>query len=204
MTKSEYIANWQKRNRAKVLGYKEKWRQANLDKVRASARKRYAANKQKFIDATRRSQKKHHDRVIATAKLYRKNNRAKVRKAQNKWQARKMLDLDFRIKKLLRGRLCMAIRAVDGAKKCARTTEMLGCSINDFRIYIESKFEVGMTWSNYGSVWHVDHIMPCAIFDLTKPEHQKRCFHFSNMQPLFVVDNLKKNRWHFSDQFNLL
>ncbi len=98
----------------------------------------------------------------------------------------------------------MAIRAVDGAKKCAKTTEMLGCSINDFRIYLESKFESGMTWKNYGSVWHVDHIMPCAIFDLTKPDHQRRCFHFSNMQPLFKEDNLRKNRWHVPDQFNLL
>ena len=199
-----YISRWQKANRDRVLRYKEKWRLANMDKVRAAQKRRYAANPSKFIETARRSQKKHSKRVAATQKKYRETNREKVRRAQNRWQARKMSDLDFRIKKLLRGRTGIAIKAVNGAKKCAKTTEMLGCSIEDFRIYLESKFESGMTWENYGKVWHVDHIMPCAIFNMTKPEHQKRCFHFSNMQPLFVTDNLKKNRWHFSDQFNLL
>jgi hypothetical protein len=53
-------------------------------------------------------------------------------------------------------------------------------------------------------VWHIDHIMPCAIFDLTRPEHQKRCFHFSNLQPMFASKNLKKHAKVITNQFNLL
>jgi hypothetical protein len=49
-----------------------------------------------------------------------------------------------------------------------------------------------MTWENYGPVWHVDHIRPCASFDLTDPAQQRECFHFSNLQPLFAAENLAK------------
>jgi hypothetical protein len=60
-----------------------------------------------------------------------------------------------------------------------------------------------MSWENYGKVWEIDHIMPCAIFDLTKADHQKRCFHFSNTQPLLIHVNRSK-RDNAPDQFNLL
>ncbi len=72
-------------------------------------------------------------------------------------------------------------------------------------IYIESKFTGSMCWENYGRYgWHLDHIMPCAIFDLSKPEHVKRCFHFSNYQPLEAIKNLRKNRNPTTNQYNLL
>jgi hypothetical protein len=76
--------------------------------------------------------------------------------------------------------------------------------MDDFKIYLESKFEPGMSWGNYGyRGWHVDHIVPCALFDLSKPAHVRRCFHFSNLQPLWAQDNLRKGV-QSSNQFNLL
>lgn len=71
--------------------------------------------------------------------------------------------------------------------------EMLGCSILEFRKYLEAQFISGMTWENYGlRGWHIDHKRPCAKFDLTDPAQQRECFHFSNLQPLWAIDNLKK------------
>lgn len=52
-----------------------------------------------------------------------------------------------------------------------------------------------MSWDNYGRggrKWQIDHIKPCAYFDLTKPEDQRKCFHYSNLQPLWQKDNLEK------------
>ena len=49
-----------------------------------------------------------------------------------------------------------------------------------------------MTWENHGAVWHIDHIVPCCKFDLTNEHEQKRCFHYSNLQPLFAQENLSK------------
>lgn len=59
--------------------------------------------------------------------------------------------------------------------------------------WLESKFQPGMTWENHGKVWHIDHIIPCAEFDLTDPKQVEECFGYFNLQPLWVRDNLIKN-----------
>jgi len=75
--------------------------------------------------------------------------------------------------------------------KAAHTLDMIGCSGVELKSYLESKFKEGMTWDNYGE-WHVDHIRPCASFDLSDAEQQKKCFHYTNLQPLWKEDNLRK------------
>jgi len=76
-------------------------------------------------------------------------------------------------------------------KKIAPTMKLLGCSKEEFKKHIESKFTKGMSWSKIHLI-HIDHIKPCASFDLSDPKQQKMCFHYTNLQPLWAVDNLKK------------
>jgi len=97
-------------------------------------------------------------------------------------------DLNFRILKYLRTRLYQALKGKD---KSARTLELLGCSVEYLKKRLESKFVEGMSWDNYGK-WHVDHIRPCASFDLTKPSEQRKCFHYTNLQPLWAEENRAK------------
>ena len=79
------------------------------------------------------------------------------------------------------------------AKKSEKTLDILGCSIPFLMIHIEKQFEPGMTWDNHGLyTWHIDHKHACARFDLTDPEQQKKCFHYTNLQPLWAKDNLSK------------
>lgn len=81
------------------------------------------------------------------------------------------------------------------AGKFRSSSEMLGCTWQFLVAYLESKFKPGMTWENYGPYWHIDHKIPCAAFDLTKAEDQKKCFHWTNLQPLTAVENfLKRDR----------
>ena len=65
------------------------------------------------------------------------------------------------------------------------------------KIRNESLFQSGMTWENHGKYgWHIDHIRPCSSFDLTDPEQQKLCCHYTNLQPLWAKDNLSKGyKW---------
>lgn len=81
--------------------------------------------------------------------------------------------------------------ALKGETKSESTLSLLGCSINYLKEYLESKFQQGMTWDNYGE-WHIDHIKPCSAFDLSDPVQQKECFAYTNLQPLWAIDNLKK------------
>lgn len=100
------------------------------------------------------------------------------------------IDNVFRIQENLRGRVYKALRGL--SKKTARTIELLGCTIEELKIYISKLFRPSMSWDNYG-MWHLDHIKPCSTFDLTKEDEQKKCFNYKNLQPLWADENLTKN-----------
>lgn len=99
-----------------------------------------------------------------------------------------------RLRTNLRSRVWGALR---GRCKAASTVELLGCTIPELRSHLESQFRPGMTWENYGPVWHVDHVRPCASFDLLDPVQQRACFHYTNLQPLFMMENLTKGALNF-------
>lgn len=75
-------------------------------------------------------------------------------------------------------------------------SKMLNITAADLRAHLESLFQPGMTWDNYGKTWHVDHIKPCALFDFTDPQQVRDCFQLSNLQPLWATENIRK-----SDQY---
>lgn len=102
------------------------------------------------------------------------------------------IDIEFTLKLTLRNRLKNAV--LNEFKK-GKTLDMLGCSISEFKQYIESQFDSHMNWSNYGKdkYWELDHIKPCGSFDLTILEEQQKCFHYTNLQPLPITTNRKKS-----------
>lgn len=81
--------------------------------------------------------------------------------------------------------------AVKRNQKAGSLLVLLGCSIPELRLHLEAQFKPSMSWGNYGA-WHVDHIRPCASFDLAKPEEQRACFHYTNLQPLWGPENVAK------------
>lgn len=133
---------------------------------------------------------------------YRKSEKGKAVLRRHVKRKRQM-DIGFKIKCNLSRLLIHSLKR-QGTSKTGRAIELLDCSIPAFRIYLESLWESGMTWENYGKYgWHIDHVVPCALFDLTNPDHQKRCFHFSNMRPMWAKDNVSRGiRGHH--QFRLL
>jgi hypothetical protein len=97
-------------------------------------------------------------------------------------------NIEKRITENCRGRIR---KAITKGYKSAATLKLLGCSIQELKKYLELKFSEGMSWNNYGE-WHIDHIRPCCSFDLTKSDEQEKCFNYTNLQPLWAEDNLKK------------
>lgn len=149
---------------------------------------------------------------IITAK-YRDLHREEIRKRQNasgpkKWamfkekhkeeieQKKKERELINQGKRVL-AKIARSIRARirDNVirKSEGSSIRLLGCSIAFFRDYIESKFEEGMSWDNYSYYgWHLDHIVPCVMFDMSNDDNIKKCFHYTNYQPLWRRDNQSK------------
>ncbi len=91
-----------------------------------------------------------------------------------------------------RKKIANKIRKRLQSKNGVATTKFLGCSVNEFKAHLAAKFQPGMSWENYGTVWHMDHIIPCAAFEPTI-EEMKKCWHYTNIQPLFVEDNRAKS-----------
>jgi len=134
--------------------------------------------------------KKYQKNIITTKKYYRKN-RKKIQKRIYKYITnRRKNDLNFRTADVLRRRMRHALK---GALKKESALKLLGCTMSELWQHLESKFQPGMTRENYGQ-WHIDHIKPCASFDLTKDEEQAACFHYTNLQPLWAEQNLKKGK----------
>lgn len=103
---------------------------------------------------------------------------------------RRERDVNFRFRQNLRNRIRSAVMA-QGSGKSGKTAELTGCSIPMLRAWLQLQFKPGMTWENYGA-WHIDHRIPCVEFDLRDPRQQRQCFHYTNLQPLWGIENVIK------------
>ena len=99
-------------------------------------------------------------------------------------------DSNFKLSKNLRGGTYRIV--TNGCKKKCKSLQLLGCPVENCRIWLQSQFDDTMSWDNHGSYWHIDHFIPIDYFDLTESEQQHKCFHWSNLQPLHKLDNLSK------------
>lgn len=143
----------------------------------------------------------HRNTCINCFKLERKNYRESTDcnlkyRSENKdyfktWAKNKYhTDHSYRLSSLLRKRLN---RAIKGNYKVGSAVKDLGCSVEELKEYLQSKFIEGMSWDNYGE-WHIDHIKPLASFDLNNKEEFKMAVHYTNLQPLWAKENLKKGK----------
>ena len=103
---------------------------------------------------------------------------------------RREIDINYKIRCYLASRIWKSLKGINKSKS---TLKLLGCSIDQLKRYLESQFKLGMSFSNYGK-WHIDHIKPCCQFDLSKLEEQLKCFNYTNLQPLWAIENLSKNK----------
>ncbi len=124
---------------------------------------------------------------------WQKRNPEKKTAYHRKYVARRMeVDENFKMRIVLASRIRVALKKSCGTKS-ARTMQLVGCSVTDLKKHLEKQFQPGMSWDNWGNDgWHIDHIRPCSSFDLNDPAEQVKCFHYTNMQPLWATDNLKK------------
>jgi len=182
---------WQRENLDKVLEKNRKWRannkehvikyrETNLEKTREQARVRYKTNENVRL------------KRIQSAKKYRDNplNKPIIRATQKKLRDKYSKNPIWKLKYNMRRRLLFVL---NGHRKSDTTKKLVGCSWEYLKEHLQSQFKDGMTWENYGlHGWHVDHIKPCNSFDFSNPEEQSRCFHYTNLQPLWAKDNLSK------------
>lgn len=188
------------KNREKNLLYAKEYREKNKGKAKIDNRKWYLKNKKRRKEYSqsddRKAYQQKYRKTDARKKSLKKYNNSPERKEKMRLYVlnRRRTDISFRIKNNLSRRLSHAIEA-KRTTKTSRAIHYVGCTITELMAHLEKLFAPGMNWSNYGK-WHIDHIKPCALFDHTDDEQIKTCWHFTNLQPLWAVDNIKKNSFY--------
>lgn len=164
--------------------YYKKYYLENKENILKDSGDYYLNNSEKVKEYQRIRRIEKREEIKQYMKDYHKRTNWKRNKYKN--------DSEFKIKHILRNRF---LETVKKGYKSESILKILGCSVEEFKKYIEGKFLPGMTWDNHGfgaGKWHFDHIKPCASYDLTKTEDQLECFHYTNFQPLWHEDNLRK------------
>jgi hypothetical protein len=177
------IALYRSKNEARFKAYEKARYAANLN----ANRERVAAYRAANIESLR-----------AKNATYRRALRAADPEAERSYarkyrRRRAGVDPFFVMRRILNNRLRNALK---GVSKASTTMGLLGCTREQLMAHLESQFLPGMTWDNRGQ-WQIDHIIPCASFDLTDPEQQRACFHYSNLRPLWAEENRRKGAGGF-------
>jgi hypothetical protein len=108
-------------------------------------------------------------------------------------------DYNFKLLQNIRSRINHALKENIKSKN---TKDLIGCDITEYKQYLELLFKNGMFWENHGKIWEIDHIIPCASFDLLDPIQQQQCFHYTNTQPLFKTSGLARQFGYIHDEGN--
>lgn len=189
----EYRKYYNKKNKEKIRKREYVYRKSNIEKIKLR-RKLYTENNKVKIQTTQRNYKiKNKEKIKEYNKLYKQINKDKINTQKRLYQQnRRKNDINYKLKDILRNRINKLIK-----RRQRSTIEYLGCTIEEFIQYIESKFDKNMNWNNYGVYgWHIDHIRPLSSFDLSDNEELKQAMHYTNLQPLWAIDNiLKSNRY---------
>jgi hypothetical protein len=176
---------------SKVSLKEQEWREANKERLRAYRLKYYQENKDRLKQKCKAYRKNKPDKVKDCNTKYRNNNKKIVNEKKMKYYYENKDNVLLKVANNIRVRLR---RALKNSQKIGSAIEDLGCSVEELRLYLESMFDLDMTWDNYGLYgWHIDHIKPLSSFDLTNKEEFLKACHYTNLQPLWAEDNLKKS-----------
>ena len=178
--------------REKDNEYSRERNKRDKEKIRERTAQWAANNREQDLNRKKKYNREHRLELVKKGKECRQRNLEAYRLTAREHVAeRRATDMNFRLKDVLRKRMRNALL---GLSKASRTMELIGCSIDELKGYLEKQFVGGMNWENYGkNGWHIDHIIPCCSFDLTKGEEQRKCFHYTNLRPLWAVENWAKS-----------
>jgi hypothetical protein len=154
-------------------------------------------NKDKISQYNKIYRKNNKETIDKKIQMYQINNKEKLYSRNTKYHFEKYNnDPLFKLKRLLRDRI---YKTLVNKNVTSKTLKLLGCSVKEFKLYLEKQFLPEMNWENHGEIWELDHIKPCASFNLINEEEQEQCFYFFNYQPLFKTTEIAE-KFGYIDQ----
>ncbi len=181
--------------------YNKLYRENNKEQKTKYSNSYYLKNKDKIKKYMVSYNLKNSERKKSYASKYWVENENKIQGYMKEWRLKNPTynkdymkekyhnDINFKLKSNLRSRF---YNAMNSNSKKSSVLKLLGCSIEDLKLHLKSKFYGEMTMDNHGSYWEIDHILPCASFNLKNIDEQEKCFHYINLQPLTQLENRVK------------
>lgn len=182
--KKEYMKKWRLKNKERIKEYHAKWRQENREHINEITRKKYHDNPDVFKKRTKKYLDNHEEQIKQKRHEYKIKNRKKLTEYEKKKREEPLYRMKVNIRTLIKNSIKNKNHKVN-----SKTEEILGCPIDAFIDYLKSKFQDGMTIESHG-LWHIDHIIP--ISSAKTYEEIIKLNHYTNLQPLWAIDNLKK------------
>lgn len=199
------------RTKEQMKAYRKAWYEKNRDRQRAKMKAYYRLNITKIQEYNRKNKKrilqnqklyrlKNSSELNAKTRIWKANNKLSVKATQKKWmqdnkvymrryrKQRYASDIQVNLAKRLREKIRHALKQWGRKNHTSKADYLMGCTPKEFLQHMKKKFKKGMTLKNV----HIDHIQPVCSFDLRSLEQQKKCFHYTNCQPLFPHENIKK------------
>ncbi|RLF65297.1 MAG: hypothetical protein DRN30_04235 [Thermoplasmata archaeon] len=192
-----YTKKAYQKNKLKTKEACSAYYQKNSKTIKVKSKEYYEANKDEINKKNKEYRESNTDKI----KAYREANKARRSQQNREWctnnrdrintrkRERRITDVQYKIAENLRSRLGSALK---GRSKSKSTLELLGCTVENLIKHLESQFKPGMSWDNYGS-WHIDHIIPISSYDLTIESQQFSACNFTNLQPLWALENKQKS-----------
>jgi hypothetical protein len=212
------------KNRERTLAQNREYR--NRPEIREKVRERRRKNRDTVLRWKRDSYRRNRERILAQQKAFKQNqapeekakrvawhrayyksNRERIRRMQKEYGRRNLkrdnlarvikrrTNVQFTLRCRIRNHMRKILLRLPSFASSSHYLDLLGCRLNEFASYLENKFLPGMSWENR-NLWHLDHIRPLKTFDVSDPTQLAIACHFTNLQPLWAVDNLRKgHRW---------
>ena len=186
---SEYFRrNCKKKDGAVVNKPKSICKVCDLEKQRIYREK----NKETLAKRDADYYQKNKEHKLEVGKKYVANNRVQRNVYIRVYKkVKRETDPSFKVYENVRKRIWKLLTK-NKSDKSGKSKELLGCELDQYRKWLEFTFEEDMTWDNYGSYWHIDHVKPLISFDLSDKEAQHNAFHWTNTRAMTATNNLKK------------
>lgn len=206
--RKEWSKMYAKENALAISEKHKRYREENKEILAQKRREYYLANKETFNKKAKDYYKRNRESTLAYVKEYTLNNKEKIasyksehfklnkekiNKYKRQWEREQYKNnLYFKLKQRLRSRIA---HLLNRKRKTGSAVKDLGCSIEYFKMHLETLFKNGMTWDNYGNkegCWSLDHIKPLSRFNLENKEEFLLANHYTNIQPLWHIENMRK------------